>query len=282
MKKWDEIISYETFRYIDHTALHEFEGKPYTAMTSFAIDDAIATAVSNGASPPAFRLWKHPSTIVLGIPDGRLPFLDDGVAYLQEQGYRVIIRNSGGLAVALDEDVLNLSLVLPDVQHVSIHDAYEAMYHFVQHMFQDLTGEIEAYEIVGSYCPGDYDLSINGKKFAGISQRRIKDAAATQIYLDVRGNSQQRARHIQEFYRLSKRDESTKFVYPEVVPEVMGSLSDLLDHPLTVDDVKGRVYRALENLSEEIVVQDFSEQEKATFEKRYEQMLKRNERIDQR
>lgn len=279
MKKWDDIIRHDTFRYIDHTDIHRFEKKSYTALTSFAIDDAIATAVSEGDSPPVFRLWRHPETIVLGIPDGRLPFIDEGVAYLRELGYRVIIRNSGGLAVALDEDVLNLSLVIPGVKHISIHDSYEAMVSFVQHMFRDLTSGIEAYEIGGSYCPGDYDLSIGGRKFAGISQRRIKDAAAIQIYLDVRGDSVRRAEHIREFYRLSKKDEPTSFAYPEVVPEVMGSLADLLDVPLTVEDVKQRVFRTLEDLSEEIIVRDFSDLEKATFEKRYRQMVKRNERI---
>lgn len=279
MKNWDEIINYETFRYIDHTRLKEFEGKPNSAITSFAIDDAIATAVSEKKSPPAVRLWAHPKTIVLGIPDGRLPFIDEGVSYLQSLGYHVMIRNSGGLAVALDEHVLNLSLVIPDVKHVSIHDAYDAMFQFVQHMFRDLTANIAAYEIVGSYCPGDYDLNINGKKFAGISQRRIKDAAAIQIYLDVSGNSKERARHIQKFYKLSKKDEETTFVYPEVKPEVMGSLSELLNYPLTVEDVKQRTLDALKELSGEIITTEFSELEKETFIKRYEQMVKRNERI---
>src|SRR5699024_3989383 len=100
----------------------------------------------------------------------------------------------------LDEGVLNLSLILPEVKHLSIHDCYEAMVSFVQYMLKDLTDDIKAFEIVDSYCPGDYDLSINNQKFAGISQRRIKDGAAIQIYLDVEGNSKQRAQLIRRFY----------------------------------------------------------------------------------
>lgn len=277
MKNWDEIISYQTFRYINHTGLDTFEGEPYTAMTSFAIDDAISTAVSEGMSPPTVRLWSHPNTIVLGIPDAKLPYIDEGARFLKEVGYNVIVRNSGGLAVALDEHVLNLSLIIPEVKHVSIHDAYDAMVRFIEYMFRDLTDGIEAYEIVGSYCPGDYDLSIGGKKFAGISQRRIKDAAAIQIYLDVSGDSFARAEHIQKFYEIGRRGEATKFEYPDVVPSVMGSLADLLRVPLTVEEVKQRVYEALDNFSDEIVDLDFSEKEKATFVKRYAQMVRRNE-----
>lgn len=279
MKKWDEIIFHDTFRYIDHTEIVSFLDKPYNALTSFAIDDAIATAVSEGDSPPVFRLWSHPKTVVLGIPDGRLPFFEEAVAYLRKHNYEVIIRNSGGLAVVLDESVLNLSLVIPGVKEISIHDAYDVMVHFVQHMFRDLTDRIEAYEIVGSYCPGDYDLSIDGRKFAGISQRRIKDAAAIQIYLDVAGNSFERAEHIRTFYELGINGEQTTFTYPEIVPEVMGSLSDLLDYPLTVKDVKQRVYDTLESFSEKIIAKDFSDLEKKTFVKRYDQMIKRNEKL---
>ncbi|GAB3789257.1 lipoate--protein ligase family protein [Virgibacillus kimchii] len=279
MKNWKEIIQHQTFRYMDHTNTAHFQGESLTAMTSFAIDDALAMSVSDQLSPPVMRLWAHPKTIVLGIPDARLPFIEAGVSQLKEKGYHIIVRNSGGLAVALDEGVLNLSLVLPDVEKVSIHDGYEAMVRFIQHMFRDLTDEIKAYEIVGSYCPGDYDLSIEDKKFAGISQRRVKKGASIQIYLDIEGNSLQRASDIRDFYDISKKNEPTKFNYPAVKPEVMGSLSDLLDMRLTVEDVKNRAYQALIDFAEQVTEKSFSAEEIAYFDKRLDQMKKRNEKV---
>ncbi|RDW22302.1 octanoyltransferase [Oceanobacillus arenosus] len=281
MKNWHEIITHETFRYMDHSLEKQINSKPNTALTSFAVDDALATSVSNGESAPVIRLWVHPKTVVLGIPDAKLPYIDEGVPFLAEHGYHTVIRNSGGLAVVLDEGVLNLSLVIPGVHDLTIHDCYEAMVSFVQYMLRDLTDKIEAYEIVGSYCPGDYDLSINGKKFAGISQRRIKDGAAIQIYLDVEGNSKERTALIRDFYSISKKDAETKFVYPTVEPNVMASLSELLGLDLTVKEMKERVYAALRNFSTKIVVEDFSDSELEVFEKRYAQMVKRNEKIAQ-
>ncbi|WP_249869361.1 lipoate--protein ligase family protein [Oceanobacillus saliphilus] len=279
MKNWKEIISHSTFRYIDHSNETSFHEKSYTALASFAVDDTLAMSVSNGESPPAIRLWVHPPTIVLGIPDARLPYLEEGVRFLKDKNYHVVVRNSGGLAVALDEGVLNISLVIPGVKHLSIQDCYEAMVRFVQYMLRDLTDAIEAYEIVGSYCPGDYDLSIGGRKFAGISQRRVKDGVAVQIYLDVEGNSNERASLIRRFYDVSKKNEATKFDYPTVEPEVMASLSELLGVELTVDKMKKRVHAALDDISEEIVETDFSDEELAVFDKRYVQMVKRNETV---
>lgn len=279
MNKWKEIITHSTFRYIDHSKEAIFENKPYTAMTSFAIDDALALSVSSELSPPTIRLWVHDKTIVLGIPDARLPYIESGVKLLASRGYHVIVRNSGGLAVALDQGVLNMSLVLPGVKHISIHDCYETMFSFIKYMLRDLTNDIKAYEIVGSYCPGDYDLSIDGIKFAGISQRRIRDGAAIQIYLDVEGNSKGRAQLVRDFYDVGLQGEKTKFVYPTVVPETLGSLSELLGMELTVEEMKGRVHSTLAELTNEIISPAFSMQELATFQKRLMQMEKRNEKI---
>src|SRR5699024_1286429 len=118
--------------------------------------------------------------------------------------------------------------VLPNAKHVSIDEGYEMMYHFVQSLFSEWTDEILAYEIVGSYCPGDYDLSIGGRKFAGISQRRVRDGVAVQIYIDIAGYGQERAALVRDFYEKSKQGASTSYTYPDVNPAVMASINELL------------------------------------------------------
>lgn len=279
MNNWMNIVNHSTFRYIDHSNQNTFNHEPLTAITSFAIDDALALSVSKTTSPPILRLWVHDKTVVLGMPDTRLPYINEGINYLRKHNYDVIVRNSGGLAVALDSGVLNLSLILPGAKHTSIYDCYEAMVSFIKFTLRDLTSEIQAYEIVGSYCPGDYDLSINGIKFAGISQRRIKDGAAIQIYIDVSGSSKERGELIQYFYDVSLKNEETTFTYPTVQPETMSSLSSLLTLPLTVENMKRRVYQSINLLSEQIISPSFSNDEVATFQRRMKQMKKRNEII---
>lgn len=281
MKTLHDITQHATFRYVDHTKEMTFQDKPYTAATSFAIDDAIATAVSRHTAPPTMRLWVHPHTVVLGIPDTRVPYLNEGIKLLHDAGYHVIVRNSGGLAVVLDEGILNISLILPNMGRISIYDSYEAMVTFVQKMLKDVTDHIEAYEIVGSYCPGDYDLSINGRKFAGISQRRIKDAAAVQIYLDVNGDSKKRAQLIRDFYRIAIKGEKTKFTYPHVDPNKMASLTELIGQTVTVDEMIHRAKSTLQDVSEELVEGGLSASEMETFDYRIGMMEKRNEKIQQ-
>lgn len=270
----------QTIRFIDHSNETTIFHTPNKAMTSFAIDDAIATAVGRDEAKPTARIWIHDKTIVLGIPDSRLPHLEQGLQYIKAENYQAVIRNSGGLAVALDKGVVNLSFILPNKGDLSIYDGYDLMLYFIQQMFKDYTTDIQAYEIVGSYCPGDYDLSINGIKFAGISQRRVRDGVAVQIYLDVEGDSRDRASTVQKFYSLSKGDEGTTYTYPEVNPAVMGTISELIGIPFTVNEIIELIKQTLQDLGAQIQTTGLLSSEENVFYKRMEQMKKRNQKIE--
>lgn len=269
----------KSVRFIDHSKQEKIFHQPNEALTSFAVDDAIATAVGDYEVETTARIWVHDKTIVLGIPDARLPYLQQGLHYLQTHHYKAVVRNSGGLAVALDKGVVNLSIIIPNTSKVSIHDGYDIMYAFVQRLFQPFTTDIKAYEIVGSYCPGDYDLSIDGVKFAGISQRRVRNGIAIQIYLDIEGDSKERARLVRQFYALSKQDDTTNFTYPYVNPNVMGTINELIHTSFTVDDVIQMMKQTLKELGAELKTGHFTQNEENVFHKRLEQMKKRNEKI---
>lgn len=279
LKTLQTLLNQQTFRFLNHTEESTFFERPNDPFASFAIDDTIATTVGQNISPPTVRLWVHDKTLVLGIPDSRLPYIERGIEYVKDLGYNVIIRNSGGLAVLLDKGVLNLSLILPNKSELSIHDGYELMYQFIQYLFKEYTSEIKAYEIIGSYCPGDYDLSIDGVKFAGISQRRVRDGVAVQIYIDVEGSSKERASIVKNFYELSTANKKTTYDYPDVNPNVMGTINDLLSTNISVKELIARIYHAISNHGSKNIQTDLLEIEREIFIKRLEQMEKRNEKI---
>src|SRR5690625_7420914 len=107
----------------------------------------------------------------------------------------------------------------------------------VKNLLTDYTNKVQAYEIVGSYCPGDYDLSINGVKFAGISQRRVKNGISIQIYLDINGHSNTRANLIKDFYSISLNNTETTIKYPEVDHSVIGYISSILYKEISVNTI---------------------------------------------
>ncbi|MDN4606054.1 lipoate--protein ligase family protein [Sporosarcina highlanderae] len=225
-----------------------------SALESFAMDDTLCHLVGQKMTVPTVRTWVHNDTIVLGIQDHRLPHIEEALPALHDTGYKSIVRNSGGLAVVLDEGVLNISIILSEQDgSIDIPEGYESMLTFVRMLFPEVAEQIEAYEIVGSYCPGTYDLSIGGRKFAGISQRRLRQGVAIQVYLCVEGSGAERAELIRELYEKGLQGEQTKFAYPTIRPEVMASLSELIGEPITVSDVNIRVQLLLRALSTEEV-----------------------------
>ncbi|BAM48208.1 lipoate--protein ligase family protein [Amphibacillus xylanus] len=272
VETWQGIFLDKKIRLIDQ------RNDEYKVWESFAVDDALAESIHKGDSGPIVRLWTHPNAVVLGIADSRLPHLLEASRWLKEQGYPPIVRNSGGLAVALDEGVLNLSLLINDQGSVGIHEGYEKMVSFMKALLADWTDQIKAFEVVGSYCPGDYDLSIDGKKFAGISQRRIRNGIAIQIYLSVTADHQSRARLIREFYQRGIQGEETRFNYPNVNPDVMEALETILNVPISVDDIVAKLVELLTNSGLEITNDQLTDAEKVTFMKRRELMLERNQK----
>ena len=254
--------------------------KKNSPLESFAVDDTLCQLVGQLQSPPTVRTWVHDSSVVLGIQDHRLPYVQEGMHLLRTVGYEPIVRNSGGLAVVLDAGVLNISIVLSEqTEALSINDGYDVMVAFVKALFPEVAEKIEAYEIVGSYCPGSYDLSIDGKKFAGISQRRLRQGVAVQIYLCIEGSGAERAEVIREFYEISLQNEETKFAYPKIVPEVMASLSELVDPKLTVENVMIRLQQLLSTLSDEVRAEPLHDDELEYYTFYLQRIFDRNKKM---
>lgn len=270
------LINQKQWRFIDHSSL----GTQFDAKQSFAMDDTLCTSVGLGESPATVRTWVHHNTIVLGIQDTKLPFLNDGVSFLKSRGYHVIVRNSGGLAVVLDQNVLNISLIFPDNEKgININRGYDAMHDLMKEMLIEYNVEIEAREIVGSYCPGSYDLSIAGKKFAGISQRRLRKGIAVQIYLCVSGSGEERAELIGQFYQSGHKNQQTKYLFPTIVPETMASLSDLLQVELTVESLLFKLLTTLKNHSQQLIPSSLTVDEQLLFQHNLARMTDRNEKV---
>lgn len=194
----------------------------------FALDEVIAKRVGEGSLPPVVHLWRHRRAFVLGLRDRRLPQALEMMNVLEEKGFSVTVRNSGGAAVPLDPGVMNISLICPNpTRNLEFHQDFELMYEIIQGALQQLGHSVKKGEIVGSYCPGDYDLSVNGQKFCGIAQRRQIGAYIVQAFVVVTGDGQERARLVKSFYEgaASYMDKD----YVQVEMDSMGSLSQLLD-----------------------------------------------------
>lgn len=247
-------------------------------ISHFALSDSLTTIIGKQQKQAAIHFWSTSDIVILGMMDTKLPHLADGLAVLKAQKKPYIVRNSGGLAVASDTGVLNFSLIFPEelTNRITINEGYDFMFRLINDTFKEHEKTIEAYEISDSYCPGDFDLSINGKKIAGIAQRRLKNGVAIMIYLSVTGDQKQRARMLQDFYTAGLQEEQVKWHFPKINPDVMGTLEELLGVHLTVQDVKEKIIQTLRNRHCTIEPGEYTPEVLRLYEDNKQKMINRN------
>lgn len=208
------------------------EEQPKDVLWPFAWDEVVCRRVGEGQLPPMAHIWRHPHALVLGLRDRRLPFAEAAIKALRSQGLSVGVRNSGGAAVPLDPGVVNLSLILPYRRggKLDFHAEFRLLADLIGDSIRSWTGETRSGEIAGAYCPGEYDLSIGGRKFCGIAQRRQLKACVVSAFIVVEGDGGLRGRLARDFYRqatggMEHADD------PGVRPETMASLQQLAGVP---------------------------------------------------
>jgi len=218
----DELFWAAGIRILDRTS----ETSDGDAARPFALDELLGRATGDGG-PPVCHLWRHPRAFVLGTKDARLPGAAEAVRWLESRGYSALARNSGGAAVPLDAGVVNVSLVLPipDGTRQDYRADFARMYALIRAAAARFGVDVRRGEVAGSYCPGDYDLSVGGLKFCGIAQRRLLRAMIIQAFVLVEGSGAERASLVRAFYDRAAVG-AEPGAYPIVRPEVMTSLAE--------------------------------------------------------
>jgi octanoyl-[GcvH]:protein N-octanoyltransferase len=197
----------------------------------FAFEEMLCRDVGTGAVPPVLHVWSHPGGVALGLRDSRLPRAAEAMEALERQGIRTAVRHSGGAAVPLDAGIVNVSLLLPKSPgKLDFHEDFRLLASLITEAVAvshpQAAARIRAEEVAGSYCPGDFDLAIGGRKFCGIAQRRQSSAYFVHAFVVVSGSGLARGRLIRSFYEeAAAGDESLD--YPRVRPETIGALGEL-------------------------------------------------------
>lgn len=223
----------------------------YTDMLiPFAFEETLCRDIGKGIIPPALHLWTHHSGVALGLRDSKLPGARLAMQKLEEQGIRTAVRHSGGAAVPLDAGIVNVSLILPKSRgKLDFHDDFRLLAALITDAVAIThplaAAQIEAGEIIHSYCPGDFDLSIGGRKFCGIAQRRQSNAYFVHAFVVISGSGWQRGELIRRFYEDAAAGVQG-LTYPDVRPETIAGLGEL-GGPVTTETFTAGIRQALLN-----------------------------------
>jgi octanoyl-[GcvH]:protein N-octanoyltransferase len=214
---------------------------------SFALDETLCQEIGSRDETSYVHMWVHKPSIVLGSSDTKLSKVQDGIDRYRKLGYDICVRPSGGAAVVLDEGVLNVSFILPINESANhFNYGYDLMVQFIRHVLDPFQVKLDTGEIMGSYCPGAYDVSVGGQKFCGIAQRRRTSGYAVQAFIMLSGSGKERSQLIKQFYDDSGTVGDT---YPLIDVTTVSSLQEILGQAITLEWFKERVYSCLKDFS---------------------------------
>lgn len=192
---------------------------------AFIAQEAIAL-YSRDSGVPVLHGWVHERALLVGARETTLPQFEQAACMVAATGCRVVVRPFGGLAVPLDAGVLNVTLAIPG--DISLDEAYRA---FVVVAADALAGygEVEVGEVAGSYCPGRFDLRLNGVKVAGVAQRRLSRVTMVSAFVNVYSETvDSRLDAVKAFYdRACENAEQTPAFVPRLRAGAVGDLRSL-------------------------------------------------------
>jgi len=201
--------------------------EPIDPLQAFALDELLCKEAAR-SKVSICHIWRHPNAFVLGQRDYRLPYARQAMNWLASTGFLPIVRNSGGAAVPLDLGVVNVSLIFPlDMQAANFHQDFDRMAQLISEALAHTGATVHVGEISGAYCPGDYDMSINGQKFCGIAQRRQLHAFCVHAFVVAGGRGSDRASLVRQFYDRAAIGAPSQS-YPDVIEATTASLEELV------------------------------------------------------
>ncbi len=155
----------------------------------FGLQQAVLEEVASRDRGPTALVWTAPRYVGVTRPETRLPGFERAVAAARALDFPVLVRNSGGGAVAANEGSLSFSLTFPveDLRH-GLYERYAEGVELVAAALRRIGVDAEGGEVEGEYCPGAYSVRSGGPlgvKHAGLAQRVTRRAARLEALILV-------------------------------------------------------------------------------------------------
>ncbi len=169
----------------------------------FGLQQAVLEEVADRRRGAAMLAWSSSPYVAATRLETRLPGFRGAVDAVERLGFPVVVRNSGGGAVAANEGSLSFSLTFPvEDMRRDLFERYGEGVELVSSALRRVGVEAEGGEVEGEFCPGAYSVRSggeNGVKHAGLAQRVTKRAARIEALILVRG-TEKLVPILEEFY----------------------------------------------------------------------------------
>jgi Lipoate-protein ligase A len=122
------------------------------------------------ALQPGLLAWTSPRALLVAPGESRLAAFETAAQACAEAGWPVAIRRGGGRVCPISPGTLQLAISRPVAEGITIASAYEEMATLLERLLEHFEIQVERGICPDAFCPGRYDLSVAGRKIAGLAQ----------------------------------------------------------------------------------------------------------------
>jgi octanoyl-[GcvH]:protein N-octanoyltransferase len=207
----------------------------------FGLQQAVLEEVATQQRGPSALMWTSSRYVGATRLETRLPSFAAATEAASGLGFPVLVRNSGGGAVAANRGSLSFSLTFPvdDLRH-GLYERYSEGLDLIASALRRIGVEAEGGEVEGEFCPGAYSVRSGGPwgvKHAGLAQRVTRRSARLEALILVSETDEIRAVLERVYALLGLR------FRPESVADLPADLSRMIQ--ALSEEVRGR-YEAQE------------------------------------
>ena len=155
----------------------------------FGLQQVVLREVASAGRGPTALVWTSSRYVGATRPETRLPGFEEATRAAEDLGFPVLVRNSGGGAVAANEGSISFSLTFPveDLRH-DLFERYAEGADLVAAALRRVGVDAESGEVEGEFCPGAHSVrsgGTRGVKHAGLAQRVTRRAARLEALILV-------------------------------------------------------------------------------------------------
>lgn len=151
----------------------------------FEKESQVILQLQSGELEQCLLLWQAIEATLVLPAGNKWPESTELKAALAFNNWQLLSRKTGGAPVPQCPGIINLShlYVWPENQAYSVKLAYENLCAVLNVFFAKFGLTSKAHATEFSYCDGDYNVNINGKKIVGTAQRVIIKKGGGKIVL---------------------------------------------------------------------------------------------------
>ena len=155
----------------------------------FGLQQAVLEEVASGERGPTALMWTSSRYVGVTRPETRLPGFEKAIRAATDLGFPVLVRSSGGGAVAANEGSISFSLTFPveDLRQ-GLYERYAEGVELIAAALRRTGVEAEVGAVEGEFCPGAHSVRSGGPwgvKHAGLAQRVTRRAARLEALILV-------------------------------------------------------------------------------------------------